>query len=158
VVYEFTAAEVDELEAATEELHARCLDAVEYISGDANIMRGIGIPDHYHAYIRRSWERRDPSLYGRFDLAYDGLSPPKMMEYNADTPTMVIETALAQWFWLQDTMEGADQFNSVRSARGSHMARRCISQGIVNLRKRNRPASICRISRCKLASILISSN
>lgn len=113
VAYEFTAAEVDELEAAAEELHARCLDAVDYVSGRPDVMTRMGIPERYHSYIRRSWERQDPTLYGRFDLAYDGTSPPKMLEYNADTPTLVIETALVQWFWLQDTMEGADQFNSL---------------------------------------------
>ena len=32
VAYEFTANEVNELESATEELHARCLDAVDHVS------------------------------------------------------------------------------------------------------------------------------
>jgi glutathionylspermidine synthase len=36
-----------------------------------------------------------------------------MLEYNADTPTMVIESAMMQWFWLQDERRGADQFNSL---------------------------------------------
>lgn len=37
----------------------------------------------------------------------------KLLEYNADTPTLAIETAIAQWVWLQDTHPGADQFNSL---------------------------------------------
>ena len=44
-----------------------------------------------------------------------------MLEYNADTATLLIETSLMQWFWLQDVAAGApgheqaaiDQFNSV---------------------------------------------
>ena len=113
VAYEFTAAEVDELEAATEECHDRCIEAVDRVFKDRELMTRMGIPTLYHDYIQWSWARQDPSLYGRFDFAYDGKGPPKMLEYNADTPTMVIETALMQWFWLQDTHKGCDQFNSL---------------------------------------------
>jgi glutathionylspermidine synthase len=63
--------------------------------------------------ITRSWERDDFSLYGRFDLAFDGRGAPKLLEYNADTPTALVEAAVAQWFWLQDTHPAADQFNSI---------------------------------------------
>ena len=113
VAYEFTAREVDVIEEATEELHSRCLDAVDRIVADEELMLRMEIPQDYHDYIRRSWQRQDPSLYGRFDLAYDGSGPPKMLEYNADTPTMIIESALMQWFWLQDKYPTADQFNSL---------------------------------------------
>ncbi len=113
VAYEFTADEVDVLEAATEELHARCLDAVDFVFNNKELMTKMGINADYHDYIQWSWARKDPSLYGRFDLSYDGINPPTMLEYNADTPTMVIETALVQWFWLQEKRKGADQFNSL---------------------------------------------
>lgn len=58
--------------------------------------------------------RGDPTLYGRFDLSYDGVNEPKMLEYNADTPTLLIETAVTQWHWLQDKFptDTPDQFNS----------------------------------------------
>lgn len=52
-------------------------------------------------------------MYGRFDLAYDGASPPKLLEYNADTPTALIEAAVVQWYWLQERFPHADQFNSI---------------------------------------------
>ncbi|MFI5354527.1 MAG: glutathionylspermidine synthase family protein, partial [Desulfobaccales bacterium] len=51
--------------------------------------------------------------YGRFDLAYDGNSHPKLLEYNADTPTMLLEAAVVQWYWLEEKFRGADQFNSI---------------------------------------------
>jgi glutathionylspermidine synthase len=54
-----------------------------------------------------------PTLYGRFDLRYDGRNPPKLFEYNADTPTALIEAAVAQWQWLQAVRPGSDQFNSL---------------------------------------------
>lgn len=58
--------------------------------------------------------RRDEfSLYGRFDLAFDGSSPPRLLECNADTPTALLEASVAQWFWLQQLHPDADQFNSI---------------------------------------------
>ena len=38
---------------------------------------------------------------------------PKLLEYNADTPTSLLEAAVVQWYWLQDTFPGRDQFNSL---------------------------------------------
>jgi glutathionylspermidine synthase len=113
VAYEFTSQEIDEIEQASEEIHQLCLKAVDRIYKDRDLMTRMGIPEKFHDYIQWSWARQDPSLYGRFDFAYDGKSPPRMLEYNADTPTMVIETALVQWFWLKECRQGADQFNSL---------------------------------------------
>ncbi|MBC8120160.1 MAG: glutathionylspermidine synthase family protein, partial [Burkholderiaceae bacterium] len=45
--------------------------------------------------------------------AYDGASPPKLLEYNADTPTACLEASVAQWHWLQAVRPAADQFNSL---------------------------------------------
>jgi glutathionylspermidine synthase len=39
-----------------------------------------------------TWRLQSPSLYGRFDFAYDGSGPAKLLEYNADTPTSIYET------------------------------------------------------------------
>jgi glutathionylspermidine synthase len=47
------------------------------------------------------------------DLSYDGHSPPKLLEYNADTPTACLEASVAQWHWLQALRPDADQFNSL---------------------------------------------
>ena len=67
------------------------------------------------ALIERSWAERDDevSLYGRFDLRYDGAGPARLLEYNADTPTSLLEAAGPQWFWLQDRHPGLDQWNSL---------------------------------------------
>jgi glutathionylspermidine synthase len=46
--------------------------------------------------------RKAPSLYGRFDFAYDGDGPAKLFEYNADTPTSIYESGAFQWIWLED--------------------------------------------------------
>jgi glutathionylspermidine synthase len=110
--YELTAIEVDILEAAANKLHFLCIDAAEVVI-QKNWWSRLGIPEAAVPSILRSWERDDFSLYGRFDFSFDGITPPKLLEYNADTPTALVEAAVAQWFWLQDTHPDADQFNSI---------------------------------------------
>lgn len=110
--YELTADEVDVLEAAANDLHFRCIDAAEAVIKN-NWWSRLGIVERAIPAILRSWERDDFSLYGRFDFNFDGITPPKLFEYNADTPTALVEAAVAQWFWLQDTRPEADQFNSI---------------------------------------------
>ena len=56
----------------------------------------------FHALIERSWNDDEKSLYGRFDLSWDGNGEPRMLEYNADTPTALLEASVVQWYWLQD--------------------------------------------------------
>src|SRR5207248_5991552 len=46
-------------------------------------------------------------------LAYNGSGPPKLLEYNADTPTSVLEAAVIQWFWMKDVFPRMDQFNTI---------------------------------------------
>ena len=110
--YEFTAKEVDALEAATNELEKMTLAAAQHII-DNKLYARMGIPEIAVPLIEASWEAEPPSLYGRFDLAYDGVNPPKLLEYNADTPTSLLEAAVVQLYWLQDTFPKRDQFNSL---------------------------------------------
>ena len=110
--YEFTAKEVDALEAATNDLEAMTLKAAQHII-DQKLYSKMGIPDAAVPLIESSWEAEPPSLYGRFDLAYDGVNPPKLLEYNADTPTSLLEAAVIQWDWLQERFPKRDQFNSL---------------------------------------------
>lgn len=110
--YRFTAEEIDELEDATNELHRLCLIAVDHVIQQRRYAE-FAIPEAYWPLLEQSWQANDPSIYGRFDLAYDGSSPPKMLEYNADTPTSLLEAAVVQWFWLKDVHPDADQFNLI---------------------------------------------
>ncbi|HWC98031.1 MAG TPA: glutathionylspermidine synthase family protein [Candidatus Sulfopaludibacter sp.] len=110
--YEFSAKEVDVLEAATNELEAMTLQAAQHII-DNRLYSKMGIPESAVPLIESSWEAEPPSLYGRFDFAYDGTRPPKLLEYNADTPTSLLEAAVVQWYWLQDMFPHRDQFNSL---------------------------------------------
>jgi glutathionylspermidine synthase len=118
--YAFTLKEVeDDLEAPTATLEAMSRELVARAVVDDRILKRLGIPERFWNFIAASWKRGDGSLYGRFDLRYDGNGPAKLMEFNADTPTSVFETAVFQYGWLADAAErqiiprDADQFNSL---------------------------------------------
>ena len=89
-----------------------CLELVQEVI-DKRLFGLFLIPKEFEEYVIRSWEEKEPSVYGRFDLAFDGVGAPKMMEYNADTPTALLEAAVAQWDWLKEVDERGDQFNRI---------------------------------------------
>lgn len=115
--YRFSEAEIDALEAATAEIERISRAAVDHAVRQG-LNGPLGIPDAAWAIAARSWGRQEPSLYGRVDLRWDGSGPPKLLEYNADTPTALFEAAVVQWEWLQCLEQGRgpelhDQFNSI---------------------------------------------
>jgi glutathionylspermidine synthase len=110
--YAFSADEIDAIERATLELHGMCLGAVTHVI-ETKCYADLKIPASAIPMIERSWEEEPPSIYGRFDLAFDGNGPPVMLEYNADTPTSLLEASVIQWDWLQARFPQADQFNSI---------------------------------------------
>ncbi len=110
--YELTEAEVETLYEAAGELETMVMAAVDCVLRHDRC-RELAIPDDLAELARESWRRREPSLYGRYDLCFDGRGPPKLLEYNADTPTALFEAAVVQWHWLQERFPGADQFNSI---------------------------------------------
>lgn len=118
--YAFTLEEIEErIEPAAEQLHALCLDLVDEVVRDEKLLTRLAIPAEQHDLVAESWRTRQPSLYGRFDFAYDGTGPVKLYEYNADTPTSVFECATFQWIWLEELIAtgalpvNTDQFNSL---------------------------------------------
>jgi len=118
--YEFSAAEVDTLEEATADLHQMCIAAAGHVIDSGNYER-FAIPPEFIPLIERSWNDDEATLFGRFDFSWDGRAgdknAPKLLEYNADTPTSLIEASVAQWDWLQQSImprkPHADQFNSL---------------------------------------------
>jgi glutathionylspermidine synthase len=111
--YALSMTEVDTLEEETKELHDRCLEAVEHAISHKRLDE-FGIPPQFWPLIEESWQRRDPTVFGRFDLAWQADGPAKLLEYNADTPTSLIESSVVQWFWMKDMFgDTKDQFNSI---------------------------------------------
>ncbi|WP_315803223.1 glutathionylspermidine synthase family protein [Bradyrhizobium sp. SZCCHNS3002] len=119
--YAFTIAEIElGIEEPTAELEQMCLALVARVVGDEALLRRLKIPQAVWPLLAESWRRRDGSLYGRFDLSYQGgRTPAKLLEYNADTPTSIFEAAVFQWTWLEQAIERrilpgrADQYNSI---------------------------------------------
>jgi glutathionylspermidine synthase len=128
--YEFTALQVGRIESATNELLHMLEEAGEYVVNNGLLGR-LGIPPAFHEAVTASWRNEEPTLYGRFDFAFDGEGWPKMLEYNADTPTSLLESAVSQWDWLEDVKPHADQYNSLHD--------RLVAQWLTIVTKR-RPA------------------
>ena len=111
----------DEAEAfyeATNELYDMYVAAAEYVINN-DLFHELGIPFNLVDIIKSSWENDVHwHLYGRFDLAggIDG-KPIKLIEFNADTPTSLFETAIIQWAMLKfNNLDEAAQFNDVYEA------------------------------------------
>lgn len=110
----------EDIEAPSQELHEMCMDLVADVVTSEESLEKLQIPDEMRDAVRQSWLRGDRHLYGRFDLAYMGEGPAKLLEYNADTPTSIFESAYFQYDWLTDQIaagtlpEDADQFNSLQ--------------------------------------------
>ncbi|MEC4112510.1 glutathionylspermidine synthase family protein [Myroides pelagicus] len=104
----------DEVFEATAELWTMCLEAVEHVISN-KLYDQFHIPLYIQEHIENSWENDSPSIYGRFDFAYDHkLKQLKVLEFNADTPTSLFETGVIQWQWMQHYFGSrVDQFNSV---------------------------------------------
>lgn len=111
----------DEAEAfyeATNELYDMYVAAAEYVINN-DLFHKLGIPFNLVDTIKASWENDVHwHIYGRFDLAggIDG-KPIKLIEFNADTPTSLFETAIIQWAMLKfNNLDEAAQFNDVYEA------------------------------------------
>ncbi|MEH2585481.1 glutathionylspermidine synthase [Nitrobacteraceae bacterium AZCC 2161] len=118
--YAFTLDEIErQIEAPTAELNVMCRELIGRAVKDERYLRLLKIPEAFWTLIAASWQRGDPSLYGRFDFRYDGHGPAKLLEYNADTPTSLFEAAVFQWTWLEQAIERqivpkrSDQYNSL---------------------------------------------
>ena len=110
--YQFVSSQIAQLEKVTRDLQAMSVTAAERAIRE-NWRSRMGITEAAWKEIVDSWERDDLSLYGRFDLIWDGTSDPKMLEYNADTPTGLLEASVVQWQWKEEVCPNDDQFNSI---------------------------------------------
>lgn len=112
--YHFTLPEIEELERAGNECQRLYIEATERAIREERF-QDLRIPQPFVDLLVQSWERDDPTMYGRFDFSYsgEGSGPPKLMEYNADTPTSLLESSVVQWYWMKDVLPDADQFNSI---------------------------------------------
>lgn len=123
--YSFTCAEQAKLEEAGNKCHSMCIEAVTWLLEEASEdektswFESFGIPVEFRDLVINSWNADEWAMYGRFDfiMTKEG---PKLLEYNADTPTTLIESSLTQYNWMQENLdklpEGIDQFNSIHES------------------------------------------
>lgn len=109
------ASEANAYYKAANELYDMFVAAAQNVI-DNNRFDELGIPFNLIDAVKMSWENDVHwHLYGRFDLA-GGLDnkPIKLIEFNADTPTSLFESAILQWALLkQNEMNEQEQFNSI---------------------------------------------
>jgi glutathionylspermidine synthase len=123
--YEFSSGEIDTLEAAGNTMQEMCLAAAQHVIDNKRYTE-LDIPAIAIPVIERAWEQEPPAIYGRFDFSWAGASSgqaPKLLEYNADTPTSLLEAAVVQWDWMREQTPNLhhssflggdpDQFNSI---------------------------------------------
>ena len=100
---------------ASNELYDMFVEAGDYVIQN-NLLHDIGIPFNLEELVKLSWENDVHwHLYGRFDFAggLDGV-PIKLLEFNSDTPTMLLETAIIQWAMLKKNgYDDSKQFNNI---------------------------------------------
>ena len=111
----------DEAEAyyeAANTLYDMYVEAAEYVINN-DLFFDLGIPFTLIDPIKKSWENDVHwHVYGRFDLA-GGVNgqPVKLIEFNADTPTGLYETAVLQWALMKfNDMDEERQFNNIYDA------------------------------------------
>lgn len=128
---EVTQKEADTYYEATNELYDMFVEAGEFVI-ENDLLHEIGIPFNLVDMVKQSWENDVHwHLYGRFDLAggLDG-KQIKLIEFNADTPTALFETAIVQWALLKvNGMENRLQFNNLYEALKENFKRLVVMSG-----------------------------
>ncbi len=124
-IVEISEDEANAFYEATNELYDMFCEAGEYVI-ENNLFHELNIPFNLVDIIKESWENDVHwHLYSRFDLAggIDG-KPIKLIEFNADTPTSLFETAIIQWAMLKKNgLDEASQFNNLYEALSDNFKR-----------------------------------
>ncbi len=135
VCYKISDAELAVIIEAGERLFQMFIQAGDYVIRH-NLFAKFGIPEWAVPAIVELWkDPEDPEsparrnwytmmLYGRYDLCpvldeNNQIVGVKLYEYNADTPTGIVETMLTQWNWMDDQglkTPTTSQFNNLFEA------------------------------------------
>ena len=114
--YEFTEKEVELIEKAGNEGYKMFCDAFQYVY-DMDLWGLFGIPEKLIPYIKKSWDEDQLSIYGRFDMVFSPKdNMPKILEFNSDTPSLLLESSILQWNLKEEVFPDADQFNLIHES------------------------------------------
>lgn len=114
--YNFGRNEIINLARQTEKIHQMCVDAAHFLAKGS--YGTLGLPQQALELAQKSLIHTEFDFYGRLDLTYSGQvgDPVKLLEYNADTPTGIIESAVSQQTWLNARGESALDWNDLGEA------------------------------------------
>lgn len=102
IIYALSLSEEMKLREATLDVHAMMLNAVAHILSTPRLREATGLSEHALHLAEQSFVRQEPSMYGRLDFIQDDKGDWRFMEYNADTPTGMIESVLIQHRFLKN--------------------------------------------------------
>lgn len=117
--YVMTEKQVESIENAMANVHGMILDLIGSIvtAGDYHL---FSLRREMAQAVDASWRGGERALLGRFDLSFASDGTPKVLEYNADTPTGLFEAAIVQWEWYEGQAEAnrplfanTSQFNTI---------------------------------------------
>ena len=71
-------------------MKATSAQSIKEVRQDATRREGLferfQIPSQYAPWVEQSWNDDEHTIYGRFDLAYDGKTPPKAVAVAEPVP------------------------------------------------------------------------
>jgi glutathionylspermidine synthase len=121
--YQFSLEQIEsEIEDPAQEIEEMCFQVVDRAINDESVLNRLSIPEPFWDYIANSWNNGEKNLIGRMDFSYEAGNAAKLLEYNADTPTTLYESAVFQWEWLEQVKEqglvpdNGDQLNDVHES------------------------------------------
>ncbi|MBP02646.1 MAG: hypothetical protein CMM25_07540 [Rhodospirillaceae bacterium] len=121
--YQFSLDQIEaEIETPAQEIEEMCFEVVDRAIKDSSVLNRLGIPEYFWDYIADSWTNGEKNLLGRMDFSYGADGLVKLLEYNADTPTTLYESAVFQWEWLEQVKEQglvpdtSDQMNDIHES------------------------------------------
>ncbi len=115
VCYRLNPYEKEEIEKATNEIHKLCMALVDNIVIYQRYHE-LGIPEYAWPLLEMSWKKFNKTHMGRLDLSFNGIEPPKLLEYNGDSSINFLEAGLVQKQWLNHVFPHCSQFNSLHES------------------------------------------
>ena len=115
VHYVFDPDEVRALRADVELLHTMGMAAVDHVVTTERFAE-FALPEWTWEAGAAAWRRHDPHVCGRLDLRYDGRGPARLLEYDADAPTALLEASVLQGGWAADVAPRSGQWNRLHDA------------------------------------------
>jgi glutathionylspermidine synthase len=112
VYYELTETDVATIKAASETLYRMLIEAGKFVIS-RELFREFDIPEFIVPAVVKAWQEEPPALnYGRLDLGFNG-AEIKLLEFNCDTPTSLLEGSVVQWQWKEKQFPKLKQANEI---------------------------------------------